>query len=364
MTSQLALHHHGCGEATVSEGAIPEPANDEIVVKVASVCLNPIDWKTLYGAKSSEPTVLGCDFAGTETSIGDDANAIEVSDRVIGFVAGGNPLRPSNGAFAQYIAVPAHVVLHLPKHMSFESGATLPTPLFVSGFCLYRHLSIPYPFLPSGVDIIQPTIDNGNGYKSILIYGGGTSIGSMQIQMAKLSGLQVYTVCSRASHGLVKQCGADYIFYHDEPSTLELLQITTKGRIKIAVDCIATEQSAATCASNMEIFGGKYISLTGAGQIHDPRITTVNIFGFTMLNREFLFESKGIRAEINVQDVIFAAGFAPRAERLIALNAIKHSTAEVRPGGLNGIVSGLEDMKAGRVRRKRLIYVIDSDKQC
>lgn len=89
MTSQLALHHRGCGIATVSECAIPVPAKDEVVVKVAAVCLNPIDWKILYGAKSSAPTILGCDLAGTVASIGDDVTAIEVGDRVIGFTAGG-----------------------------------------------------------------------------------------------------------------------------------------------------------------------------------------------------------------------------------------------------------------------------------
>ncbi|PON21677.1 TOXD, partial [Trichoderma gamsii] len=358
MTSQLALHHRECGVATVSECATPVPANDEVVVKVAAVCLNPIDWKILYGAKSSAPTILGCDLAGTVASIGDEVTAIEVGDRVIGFTAGGNPLRPNDGAFAQYVAVPAHVVLHIPHDMSFESGATLPTPIFVSGFSLYRNLSVPYPSLPSEAVSSTPTTDDESRSKSILIYGGGTSNGLMQIQLAKLSGLLVYTVCSRASHELVKQCGADHIFYHDAPSTLEDLRIATQGKIQIAVDCIATEQSAAICASNMEVSGGKYISFTGA-RIRDRRITTVNIFGFTMLNIEFLFEAIGIRADINVEDVTFATDFARRAERLIARNAIKPSAAEVRPGGLDGIVSGLEDMKAGRVRGRRLVYVVD-----
>lgn len=358
MTSQLALHHRRCGVATVSECAIPVPANDEVVVKVAAVCLNPIDWKILYGAKSSAPTILGCDLAGTVASIGDEVTAIEVGDRVIGFTAGGNPLRPSDGAFAQYVAVPAHVVLRLPQSMSFESGATLPTPIFVSGFSLYRNLSVRYPSLPSEAADSTPTTDDPNRSNSILIYGGGTSNGSMQIQLAKLSGLVVYTVCSQASHNIVKQFGADYIFYHDGPSSLDHLRVATQGQIQIVVDCIATEQSAAICASNMEISGGKYISFTGA-IIRDPRITTINIFGFTMLNREFLFEAIGFRADINVEDVTFAAEFARRAERLIALNAIKPSAAEIRTGGLHGIVSGLEDMKAGRVRGKRLVYVID-----
>ncbi|KAL7917906.1 GroES-like protein [Trichoderma austrokoningii] len=358
MTPQLALHHLSCGLVTVSECAIPVPANDEVVVKVAAVCLNPIDWKILYGAKSSVPTILGCDLAGTVASIGDDVTAIEIGDRVIGFLAGGNPLRPKDGAFAQYAAVPAHLVIHIPQDMSFESGATLPTPIFVSGFSLYRHLSLPYPSLPSEADSSTPITDDENTRKSILIYGGGTSIGSMQIQLARLSRLKVYTVCSRASHELVKECGADFVFYHDEPLSFDNLRIATQGKIQVAVDCIATEQSAAICASNMEVSGGKYISFAGVG-ISDPRITTVNIFGFTMLNRKFFFEDIGLRSEINIEDVNFATGFARRAERLIAQNAIKPSAAEIRPGGLDGIASGLEEMKAGKIRRKRFVYIIN-----
>ncbi|UKZ75725.1 hypothetical protein TrVFT333_003417 [Trichoderma virens FT-333] len=109
----------------------------------------------------------------------------------------------------------------------------------------------------------------------------------------------------------------------------------------------------------MDISGGKYISLTAADRINDPRIMVVKIFGFTMMNREFIFESKGIRADINHDDANFAAFFGQIAERLIAVGAIEHGAVEVRPGGLNGILSGLEDLKAGTVHRKRLVYLIE-----
>jgi NADPH:quinone reductase-like Zn-dependent oxidoreductase len=98
----------------------------------------------------------------------------------------GNALRPRDGAFAQYVAAPAHVILHLPSNMSFESGATLPTPLFVGGFSLYRHLTLPYPPLLEAMAIHQPLTKDGSEQKAILIYGGGTATGSMQIQLAKL----------------------------------------------------------------------------------------------------------------------------------------------------------------------------------
>lgn len=89
MSSQLALYHHDCGVAKARECKIPEPTSDEVLVKVAAVALNPIDWKILHGAKPSVPTILGCDFAGTVTGIGDGVTKIEVGERVIGFVAGG-----------------------------------------------------------------------------------------------------------------------------------------------------------------------------------------------------------------------------------------------------------------------------------
>jgi NADPH:quinone reductase-like Zn-dependent oxidoreductase len=91
--------------------------------------------------------------------------------------AKGNVLRPDDGAFADYVIVPAHTLLHLPKHISFEDGSTLATPLFTAGYCLYQHLSFPYP---------GETTMSEPDHSSIFIYGGGTAIGSMQIQLARL----------------------------------------------------------------------------------------------------------------------------------------------------------------------------------
>lgn len=89
MSSQLALFHYEGGLAEVSECEIPEPTSSEVLVKVAAVALSPIDWKILHGSKPSVPAILGCDFAGTVTCVGDAVTKIEIGERVIGFVAGG-----------------------------------------------------------------------------------------------------------------------------------------------------------------------------------------------------------------------------------------------------------------------------------
>ncbi|KAL6793223.1 chaperonin 10-like protein [Trichoderma sp. SZMC 28012] len=186
MSSQLALFHYEGGLAEVRECEIPEPTSSEVLVKVAAVALSPIDWKILHGSKPSVPAILGCDFAGTVTCVGDAVTKIEIGDCVIGFVAGGNPLRPTDGAFAQYVAAPAHMILRLPNNMSFEDGVSLPSPLFVGGLSLYKCLSIPYPPFLDVKAIKEPLAPSESKLKEVLIYGGGTATGSMQIQLAKL----------------------------------------------------------------------------------------------------------------------------------------------------------------------------------
>jgi aspyridone synthetase trans-acting enoyl reductase len=89
----------------------------------------------------------------------------------------GNTLSPDDGAFAEYVVAKAHALIHLPKSLSPELGSTLPTALFTAGFCLYRHLSLAYPGEAEAIQSTQPVV---------YIYGGGTAIGSMQGQLAKL----------------------------------------------------------------------------------------------------------------------------------------------------------------------------------
>lgn len=89
----------------------------------------------------------------------------------------GNTLRPDDGAFADYLVAQAHILVRLPLNISSEQGSALPTALFTAGFCLYSHLSFPYPEKSERAQAAQPVL---------LIYGGGTAIGSMQIQLAKL----------------------------------------------------------------------------------------------------------------------------------------------------------------------------------
>jgi NADPH:quinone reductase-like Zn-dependent oxidoreductase len=73
------------GDLVLSSGfPVPSPGPDEVLVKVHSVALNPIDWKIQkYGVVvNTFPAVLGVDIAGEIMKLGHSVEGLGVGDRV------------------------------------------------------------------------------------------------------------------------------------------------------------------------------------------------------------------------------------------------------------------------------------------
>jgi threonine dehydrogenase-like Zn-dependent dehydrogenase len=122
---------------------VPEPGPGEVLIRVevAGVCRT--DVYVAQGKLScADPLILGHEFAGVVAAGGPDDHAFAPGDRVVVMpaipcgaclrCAGGMPeCCPHHqflgvgrhGAFAEYIAVPAQVVHHLPQALSFREGA-------------------------------------------------------------------------------------------------------------------------------------------------------------------------------------------------------------------------------------------------
>ncbi|KIW87266.1 uncharacterized protein Z519_12169 [Cladophialophora bantiana CBS 173.52] len=349
------------GTAVIEQVPIPLPGKDEVLVKVYAVALNPYDWKMLYGRVPPVPTGLGCDFAGFVETVGENVTRVQPDERVAGMVQGGNILRPDDGAFAEYIIAPAHVLLHLPESTSFEDGVTVPTPAFTAGFCLEHIMSMSVP-----VDGPVSTVNGQAAIKEaareesmLLVYGGASSTGLMLVQMGKLAGMQVLAVCSKESFDLVRRYGADVVFDYRDAGCEKSLQDFTRGLVRYTVDCISDVQSAAICSRAMGAEPGTYISFTANGpEIGLPNVKSVKIVSFTVLGRVFSFRAKGPIFPVIEDDAAFGGKFADRLELLLRGGKLKPLRSEEREGGLTNIVSGLEELKAGRVRGRRLVYAL------
>lgn len=72
------------GEFVIGFSKIPDPGPEEILIKVMSTALNPIDWKIHKWVVMAEsfPAILGCDAAGIVEAVGERVTKFMKGDRV------------------------------------------------------------------------------------------------------------------------------------------------------------------------------------------------------------------------------------------------------------------------------------------
>jgi len=72
------------GDFSVGTAPVPKPGPGEILIKIKSAALNPLDWKIQkYGIFVEKyPAILGCDIAGDVEEIGEGVTEFQKCDRV------------------------------------------------------------------------------------------------------------------------------------------------------------------------------------------------------------------------------------------------------------------------------------------
>lgn len=193
----------------------PEPDEDELLVRIHAIGINPVDWKIRKGMarfliRRKFPLILGQDFAGEVVSVGSKVGDYEIGDRVFGAVIS----LQRDGSYAEMIAVPARNVATLPANMSFEEAAAIPT---------------------AGLSALQALRDLGrirNGM-DVLINGAAGGVGHYAVQIAKFFGVYVTAICGPDNLDFATDLGADEAMdYHQVDYTRE------KSRYDIIFDTI------------------------------------------------------------------------------------------------------------------------------
>lgn len=189
-----AINHFGDADTiTLQTVPIPTIAADELLIKVAAAGVGAWDateregkYDGLFGMPSTFPYVLGWDGAGEVAAVGANVHDFKEGDKVY---AASMPL-PKGGFYAEYKAVAAENVAHIPQKMTIEQAAAMP-------WCALTALS--------GLD--QLNLKQG---ETIMIFGASGGIGHLAVQLAKRMGAKVFAVASGADGvALATQLGAD-----------------------------------------------------------------------------------------------------------------------------------------------------------
>ncbi|UZJ64128.1 zinc-binding dehydrogenase [Sphingobacterium sp. KU25419] len=173
----------------VQEVNKPACTGYEVLIEVKAAGMNRPDVfqrKGNYTAPDGAPAdIPGLEVAGEIVAIGDLVREWKIGDQVCALLSG--------GGYAEYVSVDQGQCLPIPKGFSYVEAAALPETLFTVYHNVFK----------------RGTLKSGDRF---LVHGGSGGIGSMAIQLAKLSGAKVFvTVGSDAKASYCKQIGADVV---------------------------------------------------------------------------------------------------------------------------------------------------------
>jgi len=191
------------------------PQSNEIVIKVGAVAVNPVDWAIQDLGPNlfpwiKYPIIVGSDVAGEVVEVGPGVSRFKVGDRVVGHGLGVRNNPPEAG-FQLYTVLKVQMVSPIPSSLSYESASVLPLGLSTAacGLFMKDYLALGYPSVSP-----KPT------GKSLLVWGGATSVGSNAIQLAVAAGYEVITTSSPKNFAYVKSLGASQVFDYNSPTVI------------------------------------------------------------------------------------------------------------------------------------------------
>lgn len=179
----------------LTEQPAPKVGPDQVLVRVRSAGVNPVDWKLGAGyldaiQEVTFPLVPGWDVSGVVEQVGVDAGEFAVGDEVIGYVRKDEVRR---GTYAQYVAAPVRTLARKPAALDWQQAAGLP----LAGLTAYQGLH-------------RLGVARG---ETVLIHAAAGGVGSLGTQLAVALGARVIGTASERNHDFLRDLGAEPVGY-------------------------------------------------------------------------------------------------------------------------------------------------------
>ncbi|KAF2876709.1 hypothetical protein BDV95DRAFT_561388 [Massariosphaeria phaeospora] len=263
----------------IAEIPRPKPTGAQALVKVKAFGLNRMDLLQRIGqypVPASAPKTLGVEFSGVIEELGDKPErSFKVGDEVFGLAYG--------GAYAEYIAVSTHMLVHKPKELSWEECAGIPEVWITATQAMYL------------VAHFKP----GN---SILWHAGASSVSIAGIQLAAADSATAVYATARQDEKCqfaVDTLGATAAFNTETQDWVaEVLKATDGKGVDIIIDFIGAgyfQQNLSAVARDgvvvtLGLMGGSKLKEgTDITQLLIKRVTYV---GSTLRSRDEEYQGK------------------------------------------------------------------------
>jgi alcohol dehydrogenase len=287
---------------------VPKIKSYEVLIKVESAAYNYNDLWAIWGepVKIPLPHISGSDVAGRVVEVGPDVKKIKVGDRVVSHsnlscrvcyectsgreydcierLVWGFQTGPLWGGFAQYTYLPEVNVVKIADNVSFDDAAAVSMVGMTSWHMLVGRAKI------------KPG-------QLVLIMGGGSGVGMVGIQIAKLYNCTVIaTAGSKDKMDKCMELGADYTVNHREADWYKKVrEITKKMGQPAGVDVVFEHIGKSVFPQEVALLkmGGTLVA-TGATTGYD---STIDLRFLFFKGTNLLGSTQGTKAEL--EDVMY-----------------------------------------------------------
>jgi NADPH:quinone reductase-like Zn-dependent oxidoreductase len=177
---------------TLTETIDPLAGDNDLLIKVKAISINPVDVKVRMGERMSwtlegfTPSILGWDISGTIIGIGKNVSSFKIGDDVFGML----DFPGCGGGYAEIVAAPESLFALKPGNISHEQAA---------GAAM------------AALTAIQALVNTQKVHagQRVLIHNANNGIGHYAIQIAKHLGAHVTAASGERFGDFVMENGAD-----------------------------------------------------------------------------------------------------------------------------------------------------------
>ncbi len=178
------------GVLKIVERETPRPGPGEVLVEVIAAGTNHIEGMVRAGRLADEipsefPQTQGTDFAGIVRELGDGVTAFKRGAEVVGHT--------TRSAHATYVVVPAANLVVKPRTLIWEVAGAL----YLAGL--------------AAIDTVD-SLHLGAG-DTLVVSAAAGGVGSIETQLARLSGATVIGTCSERNFDYLRQQGVKPVLY-------------------------------------------------------------------------------------------------------------------------------------------------------
>jgi NADPH2:quinone reductase len=254
----------------ITDAPVPSPGPGELLVRVAAAGVNFADTSRAYGTflgGPRPPYLAGFEAAGEVVAVGEAVTGPEPGARVVGV---------GDGAFAEYVVLPAAAAMPVPPGWTEEEALGLvvnwPTALAALG---------PLGGVAAG--------------QTVLIHAAAGATGQAAVTVAKHVGATVIATASPGKHEIVRALGADHVLDSQAGDIAdEVLALTGGAGVDVVLESAAGATFGASLAAATRVTGRVVVYGVAGG---DASIT----------NRELVYRHQVHVIGLNIGVLIQAA---------------------------------------------------------